>query len=99
MGIERGLPAEGGTTLTSVIYDSFTSFKDEIYGDLNGDGKVNSSDLAILKRYMLRAISDFPIPEGRKLADLNRDGNVNSTDYSILKRYILKAIDNIPVDD
>jgi len=23
-------PAEGGTTLTSVIYDSFTSFKDEI---------------------------------------------------------------------
>lgn len=92
-------PAEGGTTLTSVIYDSFTSFKDEIYGDLNGDGKVNSSDLAILKRYMLRAISDFPIPEGRKLADLNRDGNVNSTDYSILKRYILKAIDNIPVDD
>jgi len=45
--------------LTSVIYDSFTSFKDEIYGDLNGDGKVNSSDLAILKRYMLRAISDF----------------------------------------
>jgi len=59
LGIERDYPAEGGTTLTSVIYDSFTSFKDEIYGDLNGDGKVNSSDLAILKRYMLRAISDF----------------------------------------
>jgi len=99
LGIERGLPGGRRNYFDICYIRQFYIIQDEIYGDLNGDGKVNSSDLAILKRYMLRAISDFPIPEGRKLADLNRDGNVNSTDYSILKRYILKAIDNIPVDD
>jgi len=91
-------PARGGNTLTSIIYDSFLKDKNEMYGDVNGDGKVNSSDLAVLKRYMLRVISDFPSPEGKKLGDLNRDGNINSTDYSILKRYILKAIESIPVN-
>lgn len=90
-------PAEGGNTLTSVIYKSFVETQNEMYGDLNGDGKVNSTDLAILRRYMLKEISDFPSPQGKKLADLNGDMNINSTDYSILKRYILKAIDTIPI--
>jgi len=45
-----GITRRRGTTLTSVIYDSFTSFKDEIYGDLNGDGKVNSSESCNFKK-------------------------------------------------
>ncbi|HHV30008.1 glycosyl hydrolase family 18 protein [Acetivibrio mesophilus] len=91
-------PEGGGNTLTSVIYDSFVTAKNEMYGDVNGDGKVNSTDLMFLKRYMLRVISDFPYPGGKRLADLNGDDNINSTDYTILKRYILKTIDSIPIN-
>ncbi|HEX9062346.1 MAG TPA: dockerin type I repeat-containing protein [Clostridia bacterium] len=28
--------------------------------DLNGDGKINSSDLSLLKRYILGSITAFP---------------------------------------
>lgn len=62
-----------------------------IYGDLNGDGSVNSTDYAILKRYILGSIEKLDVPE--QAADLNEDGSVNSTDYALLKRYILGTIE------
>jgi len=53
------------------------------YGDLNGDGRVNSSDLALMKRYVVKQIEKLNVPV--KAADLNGDDKVNSTDYSVLK--------------
>jgi len=29
--------------------------------DTNGDGAINSSDMVLLKRYVLRSISEFPV--------------------------------------
>ncbi|WP_136479301.1 glycoside hydrolase family 9 protein [Acetivibrio thermocellus] len=63
-----------------------------IYGDCNGDGKVNSTDAVALKRYILRS----GISINTDNADVNADGRVNSTDLAILKRYILKEIDVLP---
>ncbi|WP_243467072.1 dockerin type I repeat-containing protein [Acetivibrio straminisolvens] len=68
-----------------------------IYGDLNGDGRVNSTDFSLLKRYLLGNISVFPHERGAEAADLNLDGRINSTDYSILKRYLLNSIPSLPV--
>ncbi|NLD47185.1 MAG: hypothetical protein GX660_08290, partial [Clostridiaceae bacterium] len=59
------------------------------YGDLNADGKINSTDYAILKRYILGTIDKFPVTDGSYVADLNADGRINSTDYTLLKRYLL----------
>ncbi|HEX9059380.1 MAG TPA: RICIN domain-containing protein [Clostridia bacterium] len=58
-------------------------------GDLNGDGKINSTDYALMKRFLLEIITEFPSSDGIKLADLNGDSKINSTDYSLLKRLIL----------
>lgn len=69
-----------------------------MYGDLNGDSEVNSTDLTILKRYILKTISDFPYPNGKLAADLNGDGDINSTDLTLMKRYILKVIEKFPVE-
>ncbi|WP_265447259.1 endo-1,4-beta-xylanase [Acetivibrio straminisolvens] len=69
------------------------------YGDVNGDGNVNSSDLTLVRRYILKAIPDFPTPNGKIAADVNGDGNVNSTDFSAIKKYILKVIDVFPVEN
>lgn len=63
---------------------------DEDLGDLNGDGKVNSTDLQLMKMHVLRQRQ----LTGTSLlnADVNRDGKVDSTDVALLKRYILRQI-------
>ncbi|TYQ16761.1 UNVERIFIED_CONTAM: dockerin type I repeat protein [Acetivibrio alkalicellulosi] len=72
-----------------------------VYGDLNGDGRVNSIDLTILRRYLLEIIdiNDIPISNFSIVADLNGDGRVNTTDYTLLKRYLLGIIDIFPVEE
>ncbi|MDQ2086550.1 dockerin type I domain-containing protein [Herbivorax sp. ANBcel31] len=70
-----------------------------IYGDLNGDGNIDSTDAALLTRYMLEIISDFPSPDGMKAADLNGDGEIDSIDYTLLSRRLLDIIDHFPVED
>jgi len=39
---------------------------DTACADLNGDGKINSSDYSILKRYLLRMIDKFPVEKEEK---------------------------------
>jgi len=70
-----------------------------IYGDLNEDGDVDSLDLTILKRYLLRKIDKLPCQNGHIAADLNGDGDVDSLDLTILKRYLLRKIDKFPVSE
>ncbi|HOM01961.1 MAG TPA: serpin family protein [Acetivibrio sp.] len=67
-------------------------------GDLNGDGKITSTDLYMLKRYLLHMIDTFGVDD-EFCADLNGDGKINSSDYSLLKRYILHVIDKFPVEN
>lgn len=68
--------------------------KNFIYGDLNGDGYINSLDLVVMSRHILE-ITEMP---DTTVADLNGDGIINSIDYQLLKRYILGIIDEFPVE-
>lgn len=70
-----------------------------VVGDLNIDGDINSSDYTLIKRYVLKIISEFPAPNSLQSADLNGDGKIDSTDCTLMKRYILKIIDKFPVED
>ncbi|TYQ16712.1 UNVERIFIED_CONTAM: dockerin type I repeat protein [Acetivibrio alkalicellulosi] len=65
-------------------------------GDLNGDKKINSADLVLLRRYILEIIDD--IPAGLETADLNGDGKIDSLDYFTLKRFVLGIIKEFPVN-
>ncbi len=64
-----------------------------VYGDCNGDGKVNSTDFAEFKRYLLDSESTY-----NRVLDLNLDNAVNSVDFAIMKQYLLGIIDSIPVN-
>ncbi|MDQ2084880.1 glycoside hydrolase family 11 protein [Herbivorax sp. ANBcel31] len=67
-----------------------------IYGDLNGDGVIDSSDYTLLQRYIL----EIPVSiDDISVADLNGDGVIDSTDATLLSRYILEIIDSFPVED
>ncbi|TYQ18193.1 UNVERIFIED_CONTAM: arabinoxylan arabinofuranohydrolase [Acetivibrio alkalicellulosi] len=59
-------------------------------GDLNGDGKIDSTDVILLRRHLLDIT---PLTETALLnADLNKDGRIDSTDYALIRRYILGII-------
>ncbi|HEX9060786.1 MAG TPA: dockerin type I repeat-containing protein [Clostridia bacterium] len=67
-----------------------------LVGDLSGDGKINSTDSSLLKRYLLGSITEFPVSDKMWAADVNGDNNINSTDYSFMKRYLLGTITSFP---
>jgi hypothetical protein len=81
-------------TPTSTLRPTPTSSKEIKYGDLNNDNEVDSTDVTLMKRYILRKIGTLPNPEG---ADVNVDGSIDSTDLTILKRYVLRKIKSLPV--
>ena len=62
------------------------------FGDISGDGKVNVTDLLLLKRHIIAGTKENWKLTGDKLkaADLNNDNKVNITDLLLLKRMILK---------
>lgn len=84
-------PGEGNGTVNSTSQNK--------YGDLNGDGKINTIDYSILNRYILEVIDSFPIQDGLKKADVNGDGKVNSADAVFMGRYLLEIIDKFPVEE
>lgn len=61
----------------------------KISGDVNGDGKVSSTDLSILKQYVMEETT----LEGLyyEVADLNGDGVVSLTDLSIMKQQMVSV--------
>ena len=71
--------------------------EDIIYGDLNGDGEVNSVDYAMMKQYLLGKIKEFENPNAIKAADVDGNEEINSVDYALIKKYLLGLIKVFPV--
>lgn len=83
-------------TLDELPADIYGSSSEDIkYGDLNGDGSINSLDATLLKSHVLGVIEKFDVSE--KAADLNGDGSIDSIDYALLRNYVLGGIDKFPV--
>lgn len=58
------------------------------YGDVNGDGKLNTGDSLTLAKQVLGSIK-ITDPYIIKAADINKDGKINSGDTLILRKQIL----------
>ncbi len=67
---------------TSSMGSAFASESVVKLGDINGDGKVSSIDLLLMKKYIL---GDGTVQN----ADMNGDGRINSVDLLLLKKRIL----------
>ena len=69
----------------NVIYE----FKVIFYGDVNGDGKINSVDLLVLQRHILEIerLGDIYVKAG----NINKNGNApSSLDLLLIQRHILQ---------
>ncbi len=53
-------------------------------GDLNGDDKIDSVDLILMRKY----IAGYAVNIDIKAADLNCDGKINTVDLTLLRKYI-----------
>ncbi len=61
-------------------------------GDVNDDGKVDSSDIKLLEKYLVK-LADLNSQQWNN-ADMNNDGSVNAMDLCILKRTQLSVPDS-----
>ncbi|MDP4177634.1 MAG: endo-1,4-beta-xylanase, partial [Bacillota bacterium] len=81
----------GSSYLLNVNWFKFGVTPKTHVGDVNGDGKVNTLDYLLMKRYISGAIKDFPaVDDDLWAGDINGDGVINNTDYVLLRTHILK---------
>jgi hypothetical protein len=59
-----------------------------IYGDVNGDGVINSADVVYLINYLFKG---GPEPSPLETGDVNCDGTINSADVVYLINYLFKG--------
>lgn len=59
----------------------------KIIGDLNSDGRIDTIDYLLLKRFVLGTYN--PPVMDHDVADVNGDWEIDSLDYLLLKRYVL----------
>lgn len=80
-------------TVCHIVLDTNGASSSIKYGDINGDGSVDSIDLARLKMSLLDPDTTY-----NKVVDLNGDNAVDSIDYAILKQYLLNIITTLGPD-
>ena len=62
-------------------------------GDVNGDGRVNSIDAAIILQY---AAGLLPSPPGGPSSDVNHDGQTNAIDAALILQYSAGLLGQLP---
>ncbi len=84
---------EAAVKITAVYKESVAV--DFVYGDANGDGKVNAMDATLTAR---SAVGTYTLSETAKIAcDVNLDGKVNAMDATFIARYAIGAVESLPV--
>ncbi len=58
-----------------------------VYGDLNGDGRINAVDLTMMRRNILGTYAMAPV--NCNGADINNDDKINAVDLVMARRFIL----------
>ena len=72
------------TDVTAKVTRSVAAKAAVVYGDVNGDGKVNNRDLGVLQQYL----NDYEITIDLTAADVTHDGKVNNRDLGLLQQYL-----------
>ncbi len=71
-----------GTVITgkTKVYIGVSKKTTAVAGDINADGALNSSDYAVLKKYVLGIMTSVS-----SAADMNQDGKVNAVDLALMR--------------
>jgi len=91
-GIHRVYLVFTGTGTSSLFNIDYWQFTQGIVGDLNGDASVDATDYALMKKYLLGTISDFPVENDVEAGDLNKDAVIDALDFAVFKKILLGVI-------
>lgn len=69
----------------------------EMLGDVNGDGKVNTSDARYILQYAAEKIDETAL--NLSAADVNADDKVNTSDARYILQLAAEKIDKLPAED
>lgn len=69
-----------------------------LYGDVNGDGKIDSKDTELLSKSLAGSYGVELTEPQRKAADVNGDGTISSADTLLIKKFVNGEIDHFPVE-
>lgn len=78
-GVYNLIVSSNNTTIVNFTYIR--------YGDANGDGNVNVSDLALIKKHLLK--QNILLEINKDAADFNENGNITISDLITLKKIVL----------
>ena len=70
--------------MTAVLGVVAVSAEDIVYGDADGNGKINNRDLGILQKYL----NDDDVVIDLDAMDVDCNGKVNNRDLGILQKYL-----------
>ncbi len=89
---EAGNEGEAIATVNWIEEKQEEKPSEDVVGDTNKDGKIDSTDLLALKRHLVAGLKQEWIltEEELKAADINGDGKVTVTDLLLMKRLVLK---------
>ena len=76
-----------GDTISITINNTTTNYTALVYGDINGDGKIDLSDFSYIKLHVLNKTNLTGLKF--KAADVNKDGKLNLSDFSYIKLHVL----------
>ncbi len=68
-----------------------------LMGDVNGDGKVDTTDAKLIMQYDLELIGAADL--NLLAADVNGDGEIDTTDAKLIMQFDLDLIEKFPVED
>ena len=80
---------QSGEAVQFATVNGTLTVTDIVYGDVNGDGKVNNLDGMVLMRHLAKWPS-YPASMISPGADVNADGRINNLDGMILMRHLAK---------
>ena len=70
-----------------------------LYGDVNGDGKVDTADASLVLQKFLGNLDEFPGANGELAADVNGDGKVDTADASLILQKFLGNLVIFPIEE
>jgi RHS repeat-associated protein len=107
--LKPGVVSTGGYGISSVPDDIrgpslVTVNSSNSYGDVDGNGKVDSDDYAYLRQWLIGMIREFPAQDtpqnenGFDNANVDADDNIDSDDYAYLRQWLIGMIQYFPAE-
>jgi hypothetical protein len=86
--------SSSSTTTTTKVTPTITIVGTQSFGDVNGDGKINSIDAVCILVDYANELSGKKTVLATKYADINSDSKINSIDAVIILKYYAYALVN-----